>query len=47
MASGQNEVETCQMKFDFGIRLGLVLIMEAACLSAISVVGLLAYIGVS
>ena len=47
MSSGQPEDETCTLKFDFGIRLGLVLIMEAACLSAASVAGLLAYIGVS
>lgn len=34
-------------RFDFGVRLGLVFIVETACLSAAAVTGLLAYIAVS
>ncbi len=33
--------------FDFGIRLGLVFITQAACLSSLAVLGLLLYIVVS
>ena len=47
MSTGEHPGETCPTRFDFGIRLGLVLIMETACLSALSVTGLLMYIGVS
>lgn len=47
MSTGEHAGETCPTQFDFGIRLGLVLIMETACLSALSVTGLLVYIGVS
>ena len=32
--------------FDFGVRLGLVFVVESACLSALAVTGLLGYIGV-
>ena len=34
------------IRFDFGVRLGLVFIVETACLSAAAVTGLLAYIAV-
>jgi hypothetical protein len=34
-------------QFDFGTRLGLVFIIEAASLSALAVTGVLLYIGVS
>ncbi|KIP12487.1 hypothetical protein PHLGIDRAFT_124026 [Phlebiopsis gigantea 11061_1 CR5-6] len=47
MSTGEHAGETCPTQFDFGIRLGLVLIMETACLSALSVTGLLVYIGYS
>ena len=47
MSSGKRAAETCSSHFDFGIRLGLTLIVETAILSALAVAGLLVYIGVS
>lgn len=38
--------ERCPTRFDFGVRLGLVFVVEMACLSAIASTALLAYIGV-
>jgi len=37
---------TSETPFDFGTRLGLVFIIEAACLSALAVMWVLLYIGV-
>ncbi|EKM56586.1 uncharacterized protein PHACADRAFT_253801 [Phanerochaete carnosa HHB-10118-sp] len=39
--------ERCPTRFDFGVRLGLVFIVETACLSAIASAALLVYIGYS
>lgn len=46
MSTGDEENEACAYEFDFGVRLGLVFIVEMACLSACAVCLLLAYIGV-
>lgn len=48
LACETDEDANCSVStpFDFGVRLGLVFVVEAASLSALAVVGLLAYIGV-
>ena len=46
MSATSDGDETCVYQFDFGVRLGLVFIVEMACLSACAVGVLLAYIGV-
>ncbi|KAI0348397.1 hypothetical protein BDW22DRAFT_1350595 [Trametopsis cervina] len=49
LACETDEDANCSVStpFDFGVRLGLVFVVEAASLSALAVVGLLAYIGYS
>lgn len=46
MSDGTPNDERCPTQFNFGIRLGLVFIVETACLSAVASAALLTYIGV-